>query len=98
MIKPLYLILTNERKIRVTCNEATVKRFTELVNREIESFADGSATFAEIRTFAWCAAKEGEALDGRNFTLTEVELVRLMDAHAMYKLAEMCAAMVFSVN
>jgi hypothetical protein len=98
MTKPLYLTLTNQKKIRVIWNESAEKKFTELVGKEMILFADGSASPSEMLTFAWCAAVEGEAADNRELGLTEKELGRIMNGHTMNDLAILCAGMVFSEN
>jgi hypothetical protein len=49
-----------------------------LTDIKLTDFIGGNADIQSLRTIAWCCAVEGEAADGREFQLTEIEFGRLM--------------------
>jgi hypothetical protein len=51
---------------------------TKITNMQMTDLADGKAGVSELRTIAWCSAVEGEAADGRDLSLSEIEFGRLM--------------------
>jgi len=54
---------------------ATVSMLTGI---KLTDFIGGNADIQSLRTIAWCCVIEGEAADGREFELSELEFGRLM--------------------
>lgn len=78
MTKKDYLTLDNGQKIRVQLNMNALGSFTTLTGKELFDLT-GKTDMNLLRTIAWCAACEGEACDGREFKLSEIEFGRLVN-------------------
>lgn len=79
MISPEYLTLRDDRKVRIEINMNSIGSFNSITGKELFEIKEGNKTDATlIRTLAWCSAIEGEACEGREFVINEIEFGRLM--------------------
>lgn len=78
-MKPDYLFLTNERKVRIEWNLNSLSEWSQMTGKEITDLATGKPDLSVLRTIAWCSAREGERLDGHEFELDEIEFGGLID-------------------
>lgn len=85
---PDYLTLKDGRRVRIEWNMNSLAEYTALSGREMTDFAGKKADVATLRTIAWCAAVEGEAADGKELGLTEMEFGRLMTMSGMVEFSE----------
>jgi hypothetical protein len=77
-MKADYLTLADERKVRILWNMNALGEFTKLTGREMTDLVDGKADVNTLRTIAWCSAVEGEAADGKELALDEIQFGRLI--------------------
>jgi hypothetical protein len=77
-MKADYLTLADGRRVRVMFNMNALGKLSKEAGIEMTDLAEGKADINTLRTIAWCSAMEGEALDGREFNLSEVEFGRLI--------------------
>jgi hypothetical protein len=87
MIKPDYLILKDGQKVRVELNMNSIGNFTALTGKELFDLS-GKPDMYMMRTIAWCAVCEGEACDGKEFTLSEIEFGRQIDFSGINEFAK----------
>lgn len=87
-MKPEYITLNNGRKVRIEWNMNAVAEYTAISGRELTDLTAGKADVLTLRTIAWCAAQEGEAADGKELGMNDVELGRLMSMAAMVQFSE----------
>jgi hypothetical protein len=78
-----YLILANGRRVRIAWNMNALDEFVRTTGKELSELTGGKADIALLRTVAWCCAKEGERMEGKELALTEVEFGGLMSMTAM---------------
>lgn len=83
-----YLILANGRRVRIAWNMNALDEFVKTTGKELSELTGGKADIALLRTVAWCCAKEGEATEGKELSLTEVEFGRLMSMGAITAFVE----------
>jgi len=77
-MKAEYIELDGGRRVRILWNMNALGEFTELTGIEMSDLAGGKAKINELRTMAWCSAKEGEVAEGKELGLSEIEFGRLM--------------------
>jgi hypothetical protein len=77
-MKADYLTLADGRRVRVCFNMNALCEITRLTGIEMTDLADGKAGVKELRSIAWCSSVEGEAADGKELGLSEIEFGRLM--------------------
>jgi hypothetical protein len=77
-MKHNYLILSDGRSVRIEWNMNALGNFTAITGKDISELKDGKTDINALRTIAWCSAVEGEALDGKELGLNEIEFGRLM--------------------
>jgi hypothetical protein len=77
-MKAEYLTLSDDRTVRIFWNMNALGKFSKLTGKDMVDLAEGKADVETIRTIAWLSAIEGEALDGKELKLTEIEFGRLM--------------------
>lgn len=87
-MKADYLTLSDGRQVRVLWNMNALGEWTRITGKEMNELAGGKANVDELRTIAWCAAREGEEADGRKLDLDEIQFGRLMDMAAIVKFVE----------
>lgn len=87
-MKPDYLTLSDGRQVRMEWNMNALSEFVAVTGREITDFATNKADIKTLRTIAWCSAVEGEAADGKELGLTEIEFGRLMTMTAITLFSE----------
>lgn len=90
-MKADYLTLTDNRRVRVLWNMNALGDFTAVTGTEMSELAGGRADVNKLRTIAWCAAKEGEAADGKDLGLNEHEFGRLMSMQNIVEFSEILA-------
>ena len=78
-----YLILANGRRVRIAWNMNALDEFVKTTGKELSELTSGMADVALVRTIAWFSAKEGEIMEGKHLSLTEVEFGSLMSMNAM---------------
>lgn len=78
-MKPDYLTLTDGRCVRIEWNMNALGDFTRITGKEMTDLVDGKADVNMLRTIAWCSVKEGEAADGKELGLDEIQFGRLMN-------------------
>ena len=83
-----YLVLTDGTRLRIELNWNVVCDFRELTGKEVADLAAEKANLGLLRSMAWCSAKEGEACDGRELKLTEVEFGRLCNIDVIKRFNE----------
>lgn len=91
-MKPDYLILTDGRKVRVEWNMNALCEFTSHTGTEMNELAGGKADIKKLRIIAWCSAVEGEAAEGRELGLSEIEFGRLMGMQSVIEFSKILAA------
>lgn len=84
---PDYLILTNERKVRMLFNMNAIEIFTATTGKEVSEL-EGKTDIATLRTLAHAMAVEGEDADGRKFELTDLEFGRLVSIQNIVQIKE----------
>jgi hypothetical protein len=77
-MKPSYLTLTDGRSVRIEWNMNALEEFTRTTGKEMTDLAGGKSSVSDLRMIAWCSAIEGEAANGKELGLTEMEFGRLM--------------------
>lgn len=77
-MKADYLTLSDGRKVRVCFNMNALCEVTRLTGVEMSDLAGGKADVQALRAIAWCSAVEGEAADGKELNLSEIEFGRLV--------------------
>lgn len=87
-MKADYLTLADGRRVRIMWNMNALGEFTRLTGKEITDLTDGRVDIDTLRKMAWFCAREGEALDGKEFQLSEVELGRLMSMQNIIEFSE----------
>jgi hypothetical protein len=90
MTKPDYLTLKDGSKVRIELNMNAIGNFTSLTGKELWDLS-GKPDINLLRTIAWCAVCEGEACDGREFTLTEIEFGRQVDFQGITSFSKILA-------
>lgn len=83
-----YLILANGRRVRIAWNMNALDEFVKTTGKELSELTSGKTDVALLRTVAWCCAKEGEKMEGKELSLTEVEFGSLMTMSAMTAFVE----------
>lgn len=68
-----YVILANERRVRVEINLNTLKAWQTLTGCDLLSIDGVHKDSALLLALAFCGAQVGEELDGRVLELTEAE-------------------------
>ncbi|MCX6303288.1 MAG: hypothetical protein NTW82_14015 [Bacteroidia bacterium] len=61
----------------------SIGSFTALTGKEFFELAEGPKDVNSIRTLAWCAVVEGEACEGSELKMTELEFGRQMGLKQM---------------
>lgn len=77
-MKADYLTLADGRRVRILFNMNALGDVKNKTGIEMTDLAEGKADINLLRTIAWCSAIEGEAADGKELGLNEVEFGRLM--------------------
>lgn len=85
-MKPQYLKLINGREVRILWNMNALGNFSALTGKEMTDLV--KADVNTLRTVAWCSALEGEAAEGRELGLDEVQFGRLVDMAGIVKFSE----------
>jgi hypothetical protein len=86
-----YLTLSDGRRVRIMWNMNALGDFTRATGKEISDLSGGRADVGTLRTIAWCAAKEGEAAEGKFLELTEEQFGRLMSMSCIVQFSEILA-------
>ena len=73
-MKADYLTLSDGRRVRILFNMNALGK----TGIEMTELAGGKADVNMLRTIAWCSAVEGEAAEGKELELNEIEFGRLM--------------------
>jgi hypothetical protein len=87
-MKPDYITLSDGRKVRIEWNMNALGEFTSATGKEMTDLTGGKADVKTLRTIAWCSAVEGEAADGKELGLTELEFGRLMTMASIVAFSE----------
>jgi len=90
-MKIYYLILSDDRKVRVEWNMNSMEEFRSITGMELTDLAVKKADIPTLRTIAWCSIREGEEIEGRDFELDEKGLGRLMGMKEIVKFSEILA-------
>jgi hypothetical protein len=77
-MKPDYITLINGKTVRIMFNMNALGDVAKRTGIEITDLASGKADLNMLRSIAWCSAMEGEAADGKELGLNEIEFGRLM--------------------
>lgn len=91
-MKADYLTLTDGRKLRVEFNWNVVCELTVLTGIDMSTFVGSNADVQLLRTIAWCCAIEGEAIEGRELELTEMEFGRLVSMEGIVAFSQILVA------
>lgn len=75
-MKAEYLTLADGRSVRILFNMNALGDVKNKTGIEITDLAEGKADINLLRTIAWCSAIEGEAADGKELGLSEIEFGR----------------------
>jgi hypothetical protein len=87
-MKPDYLTLSDDRRVRIEWNMNALAEYTSLTGREMTDLTAAKADLKILRVIAWCSATEGEAADGRELGLSEIEFGRLMSMKCVIEFSE----------
>jgi hypothetical protein len=87
-----YLTLSNDRKVRVEFNWNVAADLILLTGVDIDKLIGGNADVQLLRTIAWCCAVEGEAMDGKEFELSELEFGRLVSMEGIVAFTQILVA------
>lgn len=90
-MKADYLTLSDGQKVRIMWNMNALGDFTTLTGMDMADLTDGKADVKTLRAIAWCSAREGEAADGKDMLLSEVEFGRLMDMNCIVEFSKILA-------
>lgn len=90
-MKAEYLELSNGEKVRVEWNMNSMGAFVQETGIEMTDLAKGKADILMLRKVAWFMAVEGESIEGRTFTMTEVEMGRMITQNGVIALANIFA-------
>jgi hypothetical protein len=63
-------------------------KIMELTGIEMSDLATNKAGISQLRTIAWCCAIEGEAMEGKEFELSEIEFGRLLDMQSFVQFSK----------
>jgi hypothetical protein len=77
-MKTDYLTLSNGRQVHILFNMNALGEVNRLMGIDLINLADGKADIQTLRAIAWCSAIEGEAADGKELGLNEIEFGRLI--------------------
>jgi len=88
-----YLTLADGRKVRAEWDMNAMYDFTILTGKDLSDLAMAKSDLGLLRTIAYCAIKEGEAIDGREFDITEIELGRLIGVKELVAFLEILSEM-----
>ena len=90
-LKPEYIELGG-RKLRVEVNWNAICEFTEITGIEFNDFCqqaiDKKASPTSIRSLIYVSIKEGERMDGHEFTISELDLGADIRPGAVFKFIE----------
>jgi hypothetical protein len=84
-----YLILNDDRKVRVEWNMNALGMFTMLTGKNLGDLASVGNDYNTLRSIAYCSVIEGERIEGRELNLTEVEFGSLMSMFCIARFSEM---------
>ena len=87
-MKADYLTLSDGRKVRIELNWNAVNAWTLLTGKELVDLANGKAKPTDLLTISYCAAIEGEDIEGRILALTEKEFGRLVNMQGIVDVAK----------
>jgi hypothetical protein len=73
-----HITLADERVVCMAFTPNALTMVNELTGKELADLVGNGRNLALIRTMAWCAVVEGEIIEGRKFTLSEIEFWRLV--------------------
>jgi len=91
-MKADYLTLTDGRRVRVEFNMNALDMFVKVTGKEMSDLTDGKADVGTLRTIAWCSAKEGEIIEGRELGIDEIHFGRLMNMANIIEFSEILAS------
>lgn len=90
-MKVYYLYLSDGTKVRVEWNMNSMHEFTMLTGKQLTDLAGTKADLGMLGVIAYCCIREGEEIDGRQFSLTEKELRQKMGMEQIIKFSEILA-------
>jgi hypothetical protein len=91
-MKADYLTLSDGRSVRLIWNINALDKFTELTGKEITDLTDGKTNVSTLRTIGWCCAIEGEAAEGKDLGLDEIQFGRLITLKGVLALSAIIVA------
>jgi hypothetical protein len=83
-----YITLTDGRRVRIEWNMNALGEFTVRTGKEMSDLAGFKADIKTLRVIAWCSAVEGEACDGKELGLSEIEFGRIMNMQSIIEFSE----------
>ena len=78
--------------VRILWNMNALGEFTKVSGKEMTDLAEGKADVNNLRTIAWCSAKEGEAADGKELKMDEIQFGREMTMASIVEFSEILAS------
>jgi hypothetical protein len=91
-MKADYLTLTDGRKVRIEWNWNAVNEWGNATGRELTDLAKGKAKAADMLAIVYYAALEGEAADGKELALTQIEFGRLINMQGIIAASQIITA------
>jgi len=90
-MKPDYLVLKNGTRVRIEWNANSLAMFVMLTGIDLSQLINMKPGIKMLITLAWCAAVEGEAADGNDLAVSELEFGRLMSMDNIVQFSEIFA-------